>query len=80
MLVIARWARMTLKHQKADSLDRSRISDYELMQLMSELISLREKVAQAELNHGDYGVPREEPRQMGETRCRVKRTAPIPPE
>ena len=47
---------MTLKHQKAVSSDLPLIPEDRLQELMSELISLREKVAQAELAAGGYAI------------------------
>lgn len=45
---------MTLKHRKTDGLIGRSISVNELRRLMADVISLREKVAQAELDHGEY--------------------------
>jgi hypothetical protein len=47
---------MTLNHRKAVSSDLPLIPEDRLQELMSELISLREKVAQAELAAGRYAV------------------------
>jgi hypothetical protein len=64
---------MTLKHQKAVSSDLPLIPEDRLQELMSELISLREKVAQAELAAGSYAI-----KQNGEDRAvSVKRPDPM---
>jgi len=47
---------MTLKHRRAVSSGLPLILEDRLPELMSELISLREKVAQAELAAGGYAV------------------------
>jgi hypothetical protein len=52
-----------MRSRKADGPDETLLSEYGLKLLMSELISLREKVAQAELDHRNYGtIQEEEPR------------------
>lgn len=51
---------MTLKHRKAVSSDLPIIPEYRLQKLMSELISLREKVAQAELAAHLYATTRDD--------------------
>jgi hypothetical protein len=56
-LVMARSLRMTLQRQKTDGLDDKLATASELEKLMSEVISLREKVAQAELQQGHYAAP-----------------------
>jgi hypothetical protein len=58
---------MSLKQQKLGRLSNRSISEGRLLEKMSEVISLREKVAQAELaklNIGDAGSPDERQRQM----------------
>jgi hypothetical protein len=53
-----------MRSRKADGPDEKLPSEHELRLLMSELISLREKVAQAELDHRNYRtIQEEEPRQ-----------------
>jgi hypothetical protein len=58
---------MSLKQQKLGSLSSRTISEDRLLEKMSEVISLREKVAQAELSKLDIrnaGSPDERRRQM----------------
>ena len=52
-LVMARSLRMTLERRKTAGLD-DKLATASLEKLMSEVISLREKVAQAELQQGHY--------------------------
>jgi hypothetical protein len=51
---------MTLKHRKAVSSDLPIAPEYRFQELMSELISLREKVAQAELAAHRYAIARDD--------------------
>jgi hypothetical protein len=51
---------MTLKHRKAVSSDSPIAPEHRLQELMSELISLREKVAQAELAARLYAIARDD--------------------
>jgi hypothetical protein len=54
---MARSLRMTLERRKTAGLDDKLTPASELQKLMSEVISLREKVAQAEFEQGYYAAP-----------------------
>ena len=65
--MLARWSDMISEQQNASNCDQT-YSASQLKQLMSEVISLREKVAQAELERNRYGAATEKREASGRVR------------